>query len=164
MANVQQLTLENVRISFPNFGGKVTDKNKNGSREYNVLLDPEVGFELAQQGWNVKKLPTEEEPNNCPYLPITLSNGPIVQPWIKIVLVNNGHGIIVQPDDAEQLALMDGVTTAARANVILSPYHWTVNGNSGIKAYTNKLYIYVDDIDDSLLPHMEDFEREISYL
>ena len=30
MANTQQLTLENVRVIFPNFGGRVTDHNKLG--------------------------------------------------------------------------------------------------------------------------------------
>lgn len=163
MANTQQLTLENVRIIFPNFGGRVTDHNKLGSREFSALLDPEVGAELASQGWNVKS-PAEDKPNQNTFLPVTLSNGPTVQPWIKIVLVSNGHGTIVQPDDVEQLAMLDNVIPGARANLILNPYNWTVGGNSGIKAYVKKIYIYLDDVDPEFTPHMEDFERDINYL
>lgn len=163
MANSQQVTLENVRIIFPNFGGRISDHNKIGSREFSVQLDPELGKELARQGWNVK-FPSEDKPNNNVSLPITLSNGPTVQPWIKIVLVNNGQGTIVQPDDVEQLAMLDNVAPGARANIILNPYNWTVAAKSGVKAYTKKLYIYLDDIDESLAPHMEDFERNINYL
>lgn len=163
MANVQQLTIENVRIIFPNFEGRTTDRNKIGSREFSALLDPELGAELASQGWNVK-FPTEDKPNQNIYLPVTLSSGPMVQPWVKIVLVNNGQGTIVQPDDVEQLAMLDNISAGVRANLILSPYHWTVNGDSGIKAYVKKVYIYLDDIDPNYAPHMEDFERDIRYL
>jgi hypothetical protein len=163
MANTQQLTLENVRVIFPNFGGRVTDHNKLGSREFSALLDPEVGAELASQGWNVK-FPAEDKPNQNTFLPVTLSNGPTVQPWIKIVLVNNGHGTIVQPDDVEQLAMLDNVTPGARANLILNPYNWTVGSSSGIKAYVKKIYIYLDDVDPEFAPHMEEFERDINYL
>lgn len=163
MANSQQVTLENVRIIFPNFEGRISDHNKIGSREFSVQLDPELGEELARQGWNVK-FPSEDNPNGNVFLPITLSNGPTVQPWIKIVLVNNGQGTIVQPDDVEQLAMLDNVAPGARANIILNPYNWAVGANSGIKAYTKKLYIYLDDIDESLAPHMEAFERNINYL
>ena len=63
MANSQQVTLENVRIIFPNFGGRISDHNKIGSREFSVQLDPELGKELARQGWNVK-FPSEDKPNN----------------------------------------------------------------------------------------------------
>lgn len=163
MANSQQVILENVRIIFPNFGGRISDHNKIGSREFSVQLDPELGKELARQGWNVK-FPSEDKPNGNAFLPITLSNGPTVQPWIKIVLVNNSQGTIVQPDDIEQLAMLDNVAPGARANIILNPYNWIVGANSGIKAYIKKLYIYLDDIDESLAPHMEDFERNINYL
>ena len=60
--------------------------------------------------------------------------------------------------------MLDNVAPGARANIILNPYNWTVAAKSGVKAYTKKLYIYLDDIDESLAPHMEDFERNINYL
>lgn len=163
MANTQDITLENVWIMFPNFGGRVTDHNKLGSREFSVKLDPAVGTELASQGLNVK-FPSEEQPNGKVFLPVTLSNGPTVQPWIKVVLVNDGVGTILDVNDPEQLAMLDTIAPGARANLILSPYHWTVGTNSGIKAYVKKLYIYLDDVDPELAPQLASFERDIRYL
>nr|DAQ75946.1 MAG TPA: hypothetical protein [Caudoviricetes sp.] len=163
MANQTQLTLENVRIIYPNFAGRESEYNTKGSREFALALDPELGQELASQGLNVK-FPTEDQPNRPVYLPVTLSNGPEIQPWIKIVLVNNGNGTIINPTDVSQIIMLDEVTAGARANVIVNPYNWSTAGRTGIKAYINKLYIYIDDIDETLAPAKDKFEQDINFL
>ena len=152
MANQTQLTLENVRIIYPNFAGRESEYNTKGSREFALALDPELGQELAAQGLNVK-FPAEDQPN-----------GPEIQPWIKIVLVNNGNGTIINPTDVSQIIMLDEVTAGARANVIVNPYNWSAAGRTGIKAYINKLYIYIDDIDESLAPAKDKFEQDINFL
>lgn len=163
MANQSQITLENVRVIYPNFSGQESEYNQKGSREFSLALDPVLAEELASQGLNVK-FPPEDHPDRPSYLPVTLSNGPVIQPWIKIVLVNNGNGTIVQSNDINQINLLDQVTAGARANVIINPYNWSAMGRTGIKAYLHKLYIYLDDIDESLAPAKDKFEQEINFL
>ena len=163
MANQSQITLENVRIIYPNFAGQESEFNQKGSREFALALDPTLAEELSSQGLNVK-FPPEDHPNRPAYLPVTLSNGPVLQPWIKIVLVNNGNGTIIQPDDINQINLLDQVTAGVRANVIINPYNWSAAGRTGIKAYAQKLYIYIDDVDESLAPAKDKFEQEINFL
>lgn len=160
----QQITLENVRIIYPNFSGRENDYNNDGSREFSVVVDPEIGAELASQGFNVK-FPTEDKPNRPVSLQITLSKGPVLQPWIKVVLVNeDNNGTLIDLEDRNQLSILDEIVAGARVNVILNPYNWSVAGRSGIRAYVQKLYIYTYDIDPALAPQLEDFEKGINFL
>ena len=167
-----ELVLENVRIVYPNFkgapaqimiNGKNREVNTDGSRKSNVTLDPMVAQELLEQGFNVK-LPTEENPNRAPYLPIVLSKGPNVQQWVRIALVDNGNGRFLDITDPNQLAMLDDITPGCRVNAVLSPYYWDVDGKSGITAYTKKLYIYLDDVDPELAPSKLGFEKDINFL
>nr|DAR94957.1 MAG TPA: hypothetical protein [Caudoviricetes sp.] len=163
MANQSQITLENVRIIYPNFAGRESDYNTKGSREFAVALDPSLAEELASQGLNVK-FPSEDKANRPAYLPVTLSNGPDVQPWISIVLVNQGNGTIVNNGDANQIAMLDEVVAGALTNIIINPYNWAAAGRTGIKAYVNKVYIYIDDIDPALAPEKDKFAQQINFL
>lgn len=163
MANQSQITLENVRVIYPNFAGRESEYNTKGSREFGIALDPALAEELASQGLNVK-FPSEDKPNRPAYLPATLSNGPEIQPWIKLVLVNQGKGTILNNADTNQLAMLDEVTAGALANVIINPYNWSAAGRTGIKAYVNKLYVYIDDIEPSLAPAKDKFEQDIEFI
>ena len=112
MAKTNELVLENTYIVYPNFkgapanvviNGKPREVNTDGSRKFNVALDPAVAQELAAQGYNIK-FPKEEESTRLPYLPVTLSKGPSVQTWIQIVLVDGGNGRFLDITDPNQLA------------------------------------------------------------
>lgn len=172
MAKSNELVLENTYIVYPNFkgapanvviDGKPREVNTDGSRKFNVALDPAVAEELAAQGYNIK-FPKEEESSRLPYLPVVLSKGPDVQTWIQIVLVDNGNGRFLDITDPNQLAMLDDIAVGCRTNIIISPYNWIVNGNSGTTAYTKKLYIYLDDINPELAPTKLEFEKGINFL
>ena len=60
------LKMDNVRIIQPNFAGRGGMYNREGDRNFLVVLDSvDIANELARDGWNVKiKEPREE---GCPF-------------------------------------------------------------------------------------------------
>jgi hypothetical protein len=53
--------MEGVKIIFRNFAGKEGQYNREGDRNFAVLLDDTVASALAEDGWNVKWLKPREE-------------------------------------------------------------------------------------------------------
>lgn len=137
----ETLAIENARLTFRNFAGKETKFNKNGTRSFAVLLDWDLAYQLSEDGWNVKfpkenpDIPQEED-SRRPYLSVTFSYDKFPP---HIVMLHNGVPTKVDASNAEEL---DWVRIDS-ADIELRPHRWSVNGNSGIKAYLEALYINV---------------------
>src|SRR3954454_12202340 len=68
--------MEGVRIIFRNFAGKEGQYNREGDRNFAVLLDDKTAQAMAEDNWNVKWLqPRGEEEEETPqaYLPISVN-------------------------------------------------------------------------------------------
>lgn len=68
--------MEGVRIIFRNFAGKEGMYNREGDRNFAVLLDDEVANAMAADNWNVKWLrPRDDEEEQSPqaYLPVSVN-------------------------------------------------------------------------------------------
>lgn len=131
----KSLVLEDVQLIFRNFQGKEGMYNREGDRSFSVLLDPKLGHELEEEGWNVKWLkPREdqEEPNAHLEVAVKFNKG---KPP-RIVQVTS-RGKTQLPED-----LVEVLDTAEieKADVIINPYHWNVNGNAGLKAYCGAVF------------------------
>jgi hypothetical protein len=143
MAAVKPLALENVRIGFRNFEGREGKYNKAGERSFAVFLsDRQLAEELAAEGWNVK-FPTDredkvdpDEPGRDPYLQVSV--GFEYYPP-NVFIISNG-----QPTKlTEEEVLMLDWAEIQNVDLVLRPYEWSVNRNSGIKAYLKSGYFTI---------------------
>jgi hypothetical protein len=53
--------MEGVRIIFRNFAGKEGQYNREGDRNFGVILPDDVAQQMLADGWNVKYLKPREE-------------------------------------------------------------------------------------------------------
>lgn len=137
--NEKNKTLEDVSIAFRNFAGKEDTYNREGDRNFCILLDPNQAEIFTREGWNVKHLKDREDGEGPqPYLQVSVSykNRPP-----KIAMVTS-KGINYLGED--QVELLDWVDIET-ADVTLNPYEWVVNGNSGVKAYLQTLYVKIEE-------------------
>lgn len=145
MPSKETLTIENARIIFRNFEGRVGKYNKSGIRTFSVIIDRESVDELRSAGWNVKMREGREDGDEPIYhLPVTVSYR-YTPPEVHLISPRSRTMSELTEDDVKTL---DWVVIE-NADLIINPHHWDVNGKQGIKAYLKKLYItrVEDDLD-----------------
>lgn len=128
------LAIENADIRFRNFQGMEGRFNPKGSRNFCVMLDPNVAESLKDQGWNVRYLkPRDPEEDEQPYIQVSVrfDNFPP-----KIVLVSSRGKTIL---DEESVGSLDWAELDT-VDLIIRPYHWNAQGKSGVKGYLNTMY------------------------
>jgi hypothetical protein len=136
--------MEGVRIIFRNFAGREGQFNREGDRNFAVLLDSEIADAMAADNWNVKWLKPrdeDEEENPQAYLPVSL-NFKGRPP--RIVLVTSRGRTSLDEHTVEMLDWADIINV----DLIIRPYEWLVNGKSGIKAYCQSIYVTI--VEDAL--------------
>lgn len=139
----KNLKIENAKILFPNFSGAEKAFNPKGRRNFCVLIDPEIAGTLSDVGWNIKMLkPREEGDEPLPYLQVAVS---FEHKPPKVVLITSGGQTILNEDNIGGLDWAD----IEIADIVVSPYAWSVSGKSGVKAYLKTAYITLaeDDIE-----------------
>lgn len=136
------ISLENVRIGFRNFEGREGKFNKAGDRSFAVFLDHGLAEELHREGWNVKfpqssgnQVDPDEDARD-PYLIVSV--GFDVYP-ANVFLISNGAPTRLSADES---AMLDWAEIE-NVDLVLRPYEWTVNRNSGIKAYLKSGYFTI---------------------
>lgn len=133
--------MEGVRIIFRNFSGKEGKYNREGDRNFAVLLDDEVAKTMAEDNWNVKWLnPRNEDEEETPqaYLPVSLSYKG--RPPRVVVITSRGRTNL----DDTQVEMLDWATIV-NVDLIVRPYEWLVNGKTGIKAYCQSIYVTIEE-------------------
>lgn len=137
-------TIEGARIVFRNFSGREGQYNREGDRNFAVLIDdPKIEKEMKKEGWNVKYLtPRDEDDVDQAYVQVSV-NYKGRPP--KIVLLSNRGGRQVRTDLAEQdVEILDWIEIA-NVDLILNPYEWSVSGKTGIKAYLKSMFVTMDE-------------------
>lgn len=138
---MKPVSLEGVRIGFRNFSGKEGPYNKQGERSFAVFLDHELAKQMHDDGWNIK-FPKEnesidpEEDTRNPYLQVSV--GFDYYPANVFVISNN---VPTKLDEAE-VGMLDWAEIE-NVDLVLRPYEWSVNKNSGIKAYLKAGYFTI---------------------
>lgn len=144
MPNPTRKTIENAQLLFRNFSGREGQYNREGDRNFAVLLeDPKLVKTLRSEGWNVKELKAREEGEEPqPYLQVAVNFKGKRPP--KIVLIAERLGTTIRTDISEdEVDTLDWVEIA-NADLVLNPYEWAVSGKSGVKAYLKSLYVTLD--------------------
>jgi hypothetical protein len=137
--NSKNITLEDVVIAFRNFAGKEDTYNREGDRNFAILLDEDRAAQMERDGWNVKRLkPRDEDEYGTPYIQVAVS---YKQKPPKIGVVTSGG---IKYYDEDIVNLLDWVDIET-ADVTLYPYEWAVNGKTGVKAYLVTLFMKIEE-------------------
>lgn len=133
------VVIENARIVFRNFAGKEGMYNREGDRNFAVLLDEAIAREMSADGWNVKALKAREEGEpDQPYLQVSV-NFKGRPP--RVVMINSRGRTDLGEDEVELLDWVD----VAHVDLIVRSYEWAVNGKTGIKAYLKSIFVTIEE-------------------
>lgn len=148
------IVMENVQILFRNFAGEEGQYNREGDRNFAVLLDETNARMLGEDGWNVKVLkPREgdEDEEERPYLPVSVSfKG---RPPRIVMITSRGKTNLTE----DQVGMLDWADIK-NVDLIVRPYNWEVNDKTGIKAYLQSLYVTIEE--DELEQKYADLEQQ----
>jgi hypothetical protein len=130
-----RVMIEDGRIIFRNFAGKEGPYNQEGYRNFCVLLDTPTAELMLKDGWNIKWLRAREEgePDQA-YVQVSVSYKS--KPPLVVLITSKGRTTL--PED--MVEAMDWVDIG-KVDLIISPYQWSVNGKSGVKAYLKSLFV-----------------------
>jgi hypothetical protein len=135
------LTMRDARIVFRNFKGAEGKYNREGDRNFCVLLDPETAEAMARDGWNIKTLKAREDADgdeDQPYIQVSV--GFKGRPPKIVMITSRGRNYLGE-DECEILDWAD----IQKVDLIVRPYEWTVNGKSGIKAYLKSIFVTIEE-------------------
>ena len=139
--NDRNVTVEDARIVFRNFAGKEGQYNREGDRNFAVLLDDDLARDLEADGWNVKYLkPRDAEEDEAPQAYISVTVSYKGRPP-RINMVSSRGRTPISEDEVEILDWAD----IRSVDLIFRPYDWTVNGKSGTKAYLQSLFVTINE-------------------
>lgn len=140
----ENLKLENAilgRGGYRNFAGEKTQFNPTGKRTFVLLLDEQNGRLLEEQGWHIRwREPRDEQDDPTALLTVEVKFGEYPP---KIVLISGGQRTML---DETNIAILDSAEIE-RCDLIIRPYNWTVQGNTGTKAYLKTMYVTLQEDD-----------------
>jgi hypothetical protein len=148
MAKPQNITLEDVNIVFRNFSGAEGQFNKAGDRNFGLLIGPDDAEAMTRDGWNIKYLkPREEGDEAQAWLKIKVNfNG---RPPRVVLISENGEGHKSKTSIDETMVSILDWAPIETVDLIINPYEWSVNGNTGITAYLQSIFVTLaqDDLE-----------------
>ena len=135
------LQIDDARIVFRNFRGEGGPYNREGDRNFALVIPTEeMADELVAEGWNVKKKDAREEGDDpFIFLPVKIKfndRGPHV--YLKTGDVSNKL-------DEESVGCLDDIDIRS-VSMDIRPYDWEVNGKTGRTAYLQSMEV-IQEID-----------------
>ena len=130
------LQIDDARIIYRNFSGAPSKFNREGDRNFAVVITEEdIADALIQDGWNVKiRSPREEGETPFMYLPV------------KVKFNDRGPQVYLQTNDnlnrldEESVDILDNVDIVS-VDLDIRPYDWDVNGCAGRTAYLQSMKV-----------------------
>lgn len=131
--------IDNARIIYRNFSGAPSKFNREGDRNFAVIIDDqEIADALLEQGWNVKiKPPREEGDDPFMFLPVKVKfndRGP------RVYLQNSLEGRNRVTLDEYSVRVLDHVDIV-NVDLDIRPYDWDVQGKAGRTAYLQSMCV-----------------------
>ena len=133
------LQIDDARIIYRNFSGTQSKFNREGDRNFAVVIDDQdIAEALTEKGWNVKiKPPREEGDEPFMFLPVKVKfneRGP------RVYLQNSLGGRNRVTLDEDTVGILDNVDIT-NVDLDIRPYDWDVNGKTGRTAYLQSIWV-----------------------
>ena len=135
------LQIDDARIIYRNFAGRGDKYNREGDRNFAVVIpDEEMAAQLTDLGWNVKIKPARED-GDTPFMFLP----------VKVKFNGRGPNVYLQTGrnknrlDEESIGLLDDIDIVC-VNLDIRPYDWDVNGKAGRTAYLQNIEV-IQDVD-----------------
>lgn len=131
--------IDDARIIYRNFAGAPSKFNREGDRNFAVVIeDQDIAEALTEKGWNVKiKPPREEGDEPFMFLPVKVKfndRGP------KVYLQNSLGGRNRVTLDEDTVGILDNVDII-NVDLDIRPYDWDVQGKTGRTAYLQSICV-----------------------
>ena len=131
--------IDEARIIYRNFAGAPSKFNREGDRNFAVVIeDQDIAEALTEKGWNVKiKPPREEGDEPFMFLPVKVKfndRGP------KVYLQNSLGGRNRVTLDEDTVGILDNVDIT-NVDLDIRPYDWDVQGKTGRTAYLQSICV-----------------------
>jgi len=142
MPKNDEVLIENADIMFRNFAGHERQFNAEGERNFCIMLDkrPDIVEYMQKNGWNIKYLkPREEDDDPRPYIQVKVEYKKGRPP--RCVMVSSRGRTDLGADEVELFDMAD----IKNVDVIVTGYHWSVNENTGVKAYLKSAYVTINE-------------------
>ena len=144
MANydkIPNIEIENAKLVFkPNFIGAAEKFNRQGNRNFDILLeDEELIKQLEKDGWNVKTWTSKTDPDaeEIKFLNVAF-NYDNFPPNIFLI-----SGKTKTRLDAETVDVLQG-SVFSHIDLVIRPYVWSTESGSGVKAYLKTGYFVLE--------------------
>lgn len=133
------IQIDNARIIYRNFAGAPSKFNREGDRNFAVVIeDQDIAEDLTEKGWNVKiKPPREEGDEPFMFLPVKVKfndRGP------RVYLQNSLGGRNRVTLDEDTVGILDNVDIT-NVDLDIRPYDWDVQGKTGRTAYLQSICV-----------------------
>lgn len=131
--------IDEARIIYRNFAGAPSKFNREGDRNFAVVIeDQDIAEALTEKGWNVKiKPPREEGDEPFMFLPVKVKfndRGP------RVYLQNSLGGRNRVTLDEDTVSILDNVDIT-NVDLDIRPYDWDVQGKIGRTAYLQSICV-----------------------
>ena len=131
--------IDDARIIYRNFAGAPSKFNREGDRNFAVVIDDQdIAEALTEKGWNVKiKPPREEGDEPFMFLPVKVKfneRGP------RVYLQNSLGGRNRVTLDEDTVGILDNVDII-NVDLDIRPYDWDVQGKTGRTAYLQSICV-----------------------
>ena len=148
------LQIDDARIVYRNFSGLGSKYNREGDRNFAVVIDDEaIADSLVAEGWNVKiKPPREDGDSPFMYLPV------------KVKFNDRGPNVYLATGnrmtklDEESISCLDDVDILS-VDLDIRPYDWEVQGKTGRTAYLQSIKV-TQEIDRFAASFADEEDRE----
>lgn len=130
------LQIDDARIIFRNFAGAPSKFNREGDRNFAlVIVNEDIANKLISKGWNVKIKAPEEE-GEAPFMYMTVKVR--FNEYGPTIYLKSGDKMVKL--DEESVACLDSIDILS-VDLDIRPYNWEVNGKTGRAAYLKAIRV-----------------------